>query len=87
MSETVMMNRRYKQMSRNQCSYVAYVLAHPGCCIADVDRACRINPNAGHKWVYDGVARLIRQGVLSSVRVSNRVTLMVTLESRSEVSQ
>lgn len=65
----------YPQMSLNQHAYLSYVRKHPGCCIADVDRACRLNPYAGHKWVYDGVARLIRQGALSSVRIGNRVTL------------
>lgn len=56
--------RTYRQMSGAQHGYAAYVAANPGCCVADVDRACRRNPRAGHKWVYDGVARLVREGVL-----------------------
>ncbi len=68
----------YQQMSLNQHAYLAYVREHPGCCIADVDRACRVNPNAGHRWVYDGVDRLIRHGVLSTGKgIGNRVTLKV----------
>jgi hypothetical protein len=54
------------RMSIYQASYVEYVAANPGCCIADVDRACRMNPLAGHRWVYDGVARLRKRGILRS---------------------
>jgi len=57
--------RTSSQLSRNQWSYLSYIAAHPGCCAADVDRACRRNPNAGHKWVYDSVARLRRRGFLA----------------------
>jgi hypothetical protein len=51
-------------MSHGQRAYVEYVRRHPGCCAADVDRACRWNPQAGHKWIYDSVGRLLRRGFL-----------------------
>lgn len=50
--------------SAAQRTYVQYIAAHPGCYVAEVDRACRRNPAAGHKWVYDGVSRLVRRGIL-----------------------
>jgi hypothetical protein len=52
------------RLSAHQRRYIAYVQANPGCSIADVARACKLNPQAGHKWVYDGVGRLLRRGVL-----------------------
>jgi len=52
------------RMSSNQTAYVRFVAANPGCSTADVDRACRWNPRAGHKWVYDGINRLLRRGLL-----------------------
>lgn len=60
-----------------QRSYIAYIAANAGCCVADVDRACRRNPDAGHKWVYDGVARLVRRGIVRSEWVGSRKTLYV----------
>lgn len=60
--------KTYPQMSNHQHRYLNYVAANPGCSIADVVRACRWNPNAGKKWIYEGVHRLARQGVLRLVR-------------------
>jgi len=68
---------RWPQMSNAQHIYARYVASHPGCTIADVDRACRRNPLAGHRWVYDGVHRLIRQGVLEDRRNGHRTSLYV----------
>lgn len=65
-------------MSGNQACYVRYVTEHPGTSIAAVDRACRRNPQAGHKWVYDGVNRLIRRGVLRAERGGRAVKLYTT---------
>jgi hypothetical protein len=56
------------RMSANQRRYLEYVMEHQGCCIADVNAACRRNPQAGHRWVYDGVARLVKRGILLSER-------------------
>lgn len=53
-----------KRISANQARYIAFVAANPGCSTADVDRACRWNSRAGHKWVYDGVNRLVRRGLV-----------------------
>lgn len=69
--------RTYRQMSAAQHGYVAYVAAHPGCSIADVDRACRRNPQAGHKWVYDGVNRLVSHRVLRKEWHFGRAALYV----------
>jgi hypothetical protein len=55
-----------KRVSFAQMEYLQYVGAHPGCCVADVDRACRHDRNAGHYWVYASVRRLVRRGLLSS---------------------
>jgi hypothetical protein len=54
------------RISNNQARYLDYISAHPGCSIADVDRACRRNRLAGHKWVYDGVKRLIKRGIVNT---------------------
>lgn len=62
-------------MSANQASYVRYVAEHPGCSVAQVDRACRVNPQAGHRWVYDGVARLVRRGLLCRIWLGARWAL------------
>jgi hypothetical protein len=49
---------------------------HPGCCIADVDRACRQDAGAGHYWVYSSVRRLVRRGLLlAEPGVGGRVVL------------
>lgn len=65
------------RISRNQARYIAYVSTHPGCSIADVDRACRRNPRAGHKWVYDGVNRLIGRGIMLRAWIGGRTSLTV----------
>ena len=65
------------RISGHQARYIEYVEAHPGCSVADVDRACRCNPRAGHRWVYDGVSRLVRRGLLRAVRVGARKCLFV----------
>lgn len=64
-------------MSPAQREYLHFVREHPGCCVADVDRACRYNPQAGHKWVYDGVSRLVRRCVLVAVKDGARKRLYV----------
>jgi hypothetical protein len=53
-----------RRMSAAQRGYIAFVAANPGVSTAEVDRACRRNPHAGHKWVYDGVKRLVRRKFL-----------------------
>ena len=63
------------RMSSNQARYICFVADHPGCCVADVNRRCRHNPQAGHKWVYDGVARLVRRGLLKARYSGNRKLL------------
>lgn len=54
----------YPQMSVHQKRYVSFVTGHPGCTIADIVRACKVNRVAGHAVVYDGVHRLAQQGIL-----------------------
>lgn len=67
-----------KRLSAHQRAYIEYVRTHPGCCVADVDRACRVNPSAGARWVYDGVKRLVRRGILrSATGPGGRVLLYV----------
>ena len=69
--------KTYYQMSTYQHSYLNYVRENPGCIIADVVRGCKCNPQAGHKWVYDGVHRLIRHGVLRCEKRHFKVYLFV----------
>jgi hypothetical protein len=69
------MNARTPRMSGHQVRYLAYIEQHPGCSIADVDRACRQNPTAGHKWVYDGVGRLVTRGIVRREPGGNRWAL------------
>lgn len=72
------MTRTSRRVSINQQNYLAYIAAHPGCCTMDVVRACRYNPQAGHKWIYDGVRRLIRRGFLRTEQgKGNRAALFV----------
>ena len=69
---------RGARVSFRQADYLAYVLGHAGCCVADVDRACRQNSCAGHTWVYASVRRLVRRGLLlASPGPGNRVMLRV----------
>ena len=65
------------RMSYNQRLYVEFVRQNPGCTIAAVNRACKHNPLAGHKWVYDGVARLVRRGILVATGSKSRKSLTV----------
>ena len=51
-------------MSDNQKLYVNYIINNPGCSKADVTRACKRNPLAGHKWIYDSISRLIRRKIV-----------------------
>lgn len=53
--------------SGHQKRYLAFIAANPGCTAADVTRACKVNPNAGHAHIYDGIRRLIRRGYLRRV--------------------
>lgn len=66
-----------KRISKNQARYIAYIERHPGCSIADVDRACRINKRAGHKWIYDSVNRLIRRKLIARTYKAGRTVLKV----------
>jgi hypothetical protein len=50
--------------SQNQKTYLAYIWNNPGCSTADVVRACKRNPKAGHRWIYDSVDRLLHRGLL-----------------------
>ena len=54
------------RVSFEQLAYLHFVRENPGCCISDVDRACRRNPSAGHYWIYASVRRLRRRGLLCS---------------------
>jgi hypothetical protein len=65
------------RVSHNQARYLDYIAAHPGCSIADVDRACRINRLAGHKWVYDGVKRLIARGIVRTEQKGGKHSLTI----------
>ena len=69
--------KTYPQMSNWQRSYVSYIAEHPSCIVADVVRACLSNPQAGHKHVYDGVHRLIKQEVLRAEFKRGKVYLYV----------
>jgi hypothetical protein len=66
-----------KRTSSNQKVYLAYIASHPGCSIADVNRACKHNPRAGHKWIYDSVGRLIRRGFVACSKTSGVTALEV----------
>lgn len=68
----------YPQMSRNQEFYLDYIRENPGCSKADVDRACRVKWEAGHRWVYDGVGRLIEQRVVTTEFYGGRHHLYVS---------
>lgn len=69
--------RTTTRVSTNQSRYLSFIAAHPGCSIADVDRACRRNPRAGHKWVYDGVNRLIDRGLVQRSYAAGRTVLSI----------
>lgn len=72
--------KTYPQMSDYQRCYLDYIAKHPGCCIMDVVRACRVNYQAGHKWIYDGVHRLEQQGVIDIDKNKGRTSLTVVEE-------
>jgi hypothetical protein len=77
-TEHTMISRTDGRLSSYQISYISYIEQHPGCSIADVDRACRVNRYAGHKWVYAGVSRLIRHGIVDAAKGrGNRYALCV----------
>ena len=57
------------RISSNQAVYLSYIHNNPGCSTADVVRACKWNPRAGHKWIYDSVTRLYRRGFVEYVEV------------------
>lgn len=45
-----------------------FVQKNPGCCIGDVNRACRRDSTAGHYWIYASVRRFsVRNLVLVAV--------------------
>lgn len=66
----------YPQMSHWQRAYLKYIAENPGCTAADVDRACRRNPNAGHR-VYEGIRRLAEHGALRREKTGSRFELYV----------
>ena len=70
----------YPKLSANQHAIVAYIHDNPGCSKADVDRAVRRNPHAGHRHVYDSINRLIRRGIVED-RGSNRCQLYLPQET------
>lgn len=74
---------KHNMISYYQSEYMEYIRNNPGCIIADVDRACRHNPYAGHKWVYDGVSRLRRRGFLREEIKGGKVHLF--LSEKAEV--
>lgn len=47
-----------------QESYLKYVKDNPGCCIADVYRACTVRPGTGYGRIHAGVQRLLNRGLL-----------------------
>jgi hypothetical protein len=49
-----------------QLEYLQFVQRNPGCCIGDVDRACRRDRSAGHYWIYASIRRLRKRGLLCS---------------------
>jgi len=55
-----------QRVSFAQLEYLQFVAQHPGCCIADVDRACRRDRTAGHFWIYASIRRLRKRGLLYS---------------------
>ena len=56
-------------MSKYQRAYMDYIARNPGCCIADVDRACMINPLAGHAQV-DGRRESFNPSSISSAHAA-----------------
>jgi hypothetical protein len=63
-------------MTNRQQTVVDFVRAHPGCCTMDVVR--HEWSGRGHRASYARVRRLVRAGMLRSVRVSrSRVALFV----------
>lgn len=56
--------KRFRDSGQRAYSYIG---ANPGCCIADVDRACR-TARAGHRWMYASVGRLVKAGLVRRER-------------------
>jgi hypothetical protein len=50
---------------------LAYIEAHPGCSILDVDRNVR-TARGGHKWMYATVNRLISRGLVRTEKAQGR---------------
>ena len=55
-----------RRVSFAQLEYLQFVQRNPGCCIGDVDRACRRDRSAGHYWIYASIRRLRKRGLLCS---------------------
>jgi len=55
-------------------SALGYIKLHPGCCTAEVDRACR-TARGGHKWMYEVVGRLIARKLVRTEAAGNRANL------------
>jgi len=54
-----------------------YIKHHPGCSIAEVDRACR-TARGGHQWMYLTVKRLVSGGFVKRKQSPiNRNTTML----------
>lgn len=72
------------RVSENQRSYLRFIADHPGTTKAAVGSACRRNPLAGHRHVYDGVTRLQRRGlVIDMDEHPSRCALYLTREGWS----
>jgi|HubBroStandDraft_6_1064221.scaffolds.fasta_scaffold407208_3 hypothetical protein len=50
---------------------LAYIASHPGCCAAEVDRAVR-TARKGHKWMYNTIARLVKNGYVHKLPSHDR---------------
>ncbi len=64
--------------SHYQKSYLSYIENNPGCSIADVVRACKVNPRAGHCYIYDGVNRLVKRGMIKKTWKNGKTSLTIT---------
>lgn len=63
--------------SRNQKRYLSYIRNNPGCSIADINRNCKINHLAGHRWIYDSVNRLIKRKLVNKTWVGGKTSLTI----------
>lgn len=69
------------RVGRAMRAALRYVAAHPGCCAAEVDRACR-TARGGHQWMYAAIVRCARAGYLTRTRAGRRIELTITAAGR-----